>query len=159
MIIESSGTTKYGHPYLAVVMESTGHRNGYVGVLPGSKLYSVHYDGIDNIVVHGGLTYSGLMSYIVGAENPYYFGFDCNHLNDSIITIDDMQNILVKCGQFTAGDIERIMLRYHQVHNIMQGAQASYGETNTKSLDYVLNEIDNLSKQLKEKEELLNVDD
>lgn len=160
MIIEKSGTTNSGHPYMVVVMESSGHRNGYVGVLPNSKLYSIRYDKLYDINVYGGLTYSGLMNYIVGAENPYYFGFDCNHITDDIIPIDEMRDILVKCGQFTVGDMNRIMTRYQQVHQIIQGSvSSSYGETSTKSLDFVLGEIEKLSEQIKEKEDGLYVND
>lgn len=70
---------------VAVLMEM-GHRNGYVGVPESHPLYGEFYDGIDNICVHGGLTFSSISigePYPIETDPPlWWFGFDCNHSFD-----------------------------------------------------------------------------
>jgi hypothetical protein len=165
MIIETYGKTPEGYTYMVVVKYDTGHRNGYVGVSQESPLYKRPYgselDGLGysiemKINVHGGVTYSGMLGrYVVGGENPWYFGFDCNHLDDKIIEPNDMYEILIKSGQFSSGEIDRTMQRYTQVYSMMVGIS----EGTTKSKDYVVAECFEMSKQLKIIEDKLNGND
>lgn len=37
---------------------SLGEANGYVAVLPGNRYHGKHYDDVDDIYVHGGLSFS-----------------------------------------------------------------------------------------------------
>lgn len=74
---------------------SFGHWCGYVGVSKGSKLDGRNYyistesenglskleQAINNISVHGGLTYAGKLKDRSG-DDLWYFGFDCNHSGD-----------------------------------------------------------------------------
>jgi hypothetical protein len=57
------------------------HLNGYVGVPKGHKLYKKDYNNklLDDIRIHGGLTYSG---WLMGDKTYWFFGFDTAHYND-----------------------------------------------------------------------------
>ena len=57
-----------------------GHLCGYVGVVD-HPCFAEEYDFhlLDNIDVHGGLTYDG----VIQNEGPFWwFGFDCSHYGD-----------------------------------------------------------------------------
>ena len=62
---------------------------GYVGVPKGSKLAGLTFAELPEADVHGGLTYSRRSAMLSGVfkmpeDRIYWFGFDCNHLDDSI---------------------------------------------------------------------------
>lgn len=103
---------KYNKDHICVVIRQPyGHYCGYVGVRKESKLYGldyhvseVEYDdetmnpidiiiseeqkGINDISVHGGLTYAGeAMSAIedIFGNHYWFFGFDCAHYGDARI--------------------------------------------------------------------------
>lgn len=62
---------------------SFGHRCGYVKVPVGNKYHNKSYNEIEDIEIHGGLTYSE--PYLVEEpvkEDDWWIGFDCAHLND-----------------------------------------------------------------------------
>lgn len=63
---------------LRVNPEKSGHLCGYVRV--GKKLGTLDFDEYDDlgIEVHGGITYSGMIS----GEEGYWLGFDCAHAGD-----------------------------------------------------------------------------
>lgn len=77
-----------------------GYANGYVAVPPGHPWHGKHYDDLDNIDVHGGLTYSestpcdvmdnGMsgVSYIDGGDEIpdgwWVLGFDTCHCYDTL---------------------------------------------------------------------------
>jgi len=68
-----------------VILHGFGHRCGYVGVPKGHATYGLHYDELDDISVHGGLTYSKGSSeaYPIYTEKEmWWFGFDCAHCFD-----------------------------------------------------------------------------
>lgn len=73
------------------------HRCGYVGVGPDNPVFGDDYDSsvLENIIIHGGLTYAGGHgSYPVETTTPtWWLGFDCAHLGDvsysGIPEIDD----------------------------------------------------------------------
>jgi len=73
---------------------------GYVSVPEDHPLYNRSYNDepLDNIDVHGGLTFSGKLHddniKNITQKNNYYFGFDCFHLGDGfafdLIDPDDL---------------------------------------------------------------------
>jgi hypothetical protein len=64
------------------VFNGTGHRCGYVGVPPTHSLSQKYYDDIGFYPeVHGGLTFSGNLSYFPDST-LHFFGFDCGHAFD-----------------------------------------------------------------------------
>jgi len=152
MIVEEKGLTPDGHPYMIVVMENLGTRNGYVGVFSDSKLYKKYYDDdeyrlVYNISVHGGLTYSGFLGgYIIGADNPYFFGFDCNHLDDGRMDINEMTTIVNEnLESLSYKEKQQIITRYTQISNLM----LSFDTNKSKSKSFVRDECFKLSSQLK----------
>jgi hypothetical protein len=60
--------------------------NGYVGVPKGHKLYKKHYDTLNEISIHGGLTYSG---WLCGDKTYWFFGFDTAHSGDLCMDMSD----------------------------------------------------------------------
>lgn len=53
------------------------YRCGYVKVDKENKNYGLSYDDLDDMCVHGGVTFSDFIG------EDYWFGFDCAHCNDS----------------------------------------------------------------------------
>ena len=65
-----------------VILQSLGHRCGYVNV-GNTALKNVNYDDIDGIYCHGGLTYS--RDVLAGHEinpNDWWIGWDYAHCDD-----------------------------------------------------------------------------
>jgi len=165
MIIEERGQTKEGFEYIIGIHPKFGHRLGYVGVYTDSPLYNVSYskeydeneDHYEtsihsleyNVHVHGGLTYSGSLNQnVIGASNPHYFGFDCAHLDDGKISISDMQLIIEKHCELDKNQQQKLLNEYKQMFVIIQ----SFNNSFPKSLEFVRNECNHLSEQLKELE-------
>lgn len=159
MIIEKAGLTEEGFNYIVVLKYDTGHRNGYVSVPESNPLYKVGYSFNDlkdvYVEVHGGLTYSGFLTgYYFGAENPWYFGFDCQHVDDKMIPPKDIEEVLKKF--YSSDRINIIMDRYNAMYNIMIECDFIKDKSSTiKSCSYVEKECFKLSKQLKSIERLL----
>lgn len=59
-----------------ILFVNGSHHCGYVR--PPDNLVNMGYDDVP-VVVHGGLTYSGGLSY---ANNEFVFGYDCAHSGD-----------------------------------------------------------------------------
>jgi hypothetical protein len=53
---------------------------GYVGVASTHPDYGKHYDNVEDIEVHGGLTFSGYWQDL--DDRLWYFGFDCGQAWD-----------------------------------------------------------------------------
>jgi hypothetical protein len=53
---------------------------GYVAVPESHPDYGKHYDDLEDIEVHGGLTFSGYWENL--CDGLWYFGFDCGHADD-----------------------------------------------------------------------------
>ena len=82
-----------GLPCVIRRAKEMGHWCGYVGVPQNSKLNGKDYyyysenelniskleEAINNITVHGGLTFAGKLK---EGDLMHYFGFDCSHLGD-----------------------------------------------------------------------------
>lgn len=71
----------------------SGHWCGYVAVPPGHRLHGKGYDDayslVDDLNIHGGLTYAspcqGSICHVPKPgepDNVWWFGFDCAHLGD-----------------------------------------------------------------------------
>lgn len=58
-----------------------GHWCGYVRVKTDHLYHEVDYSDIENLDVHGGLTYSGHRLHDE-QDDGWFFGFDCNHCWD-----------------------------------------------------------------------------
>lgn len=83
----------FGLPCVMMRMEDVGHWCGYVGVPKDSRLHGKNYytfsesengisgleKAINDIEVHGGLTFSGER---IANDATWYFGFDCAHACD-----------------------------------------------------------------------------
>ena len=78
-----------------VVMTSTGWRCGYVGIPKEHKAFGIDYytfdaplenqviQAVNNIEVHGGLTYANNGVANIN-DGRWYFGYDCAHYNDTL---------------------------------------------------------------------------
>lgn len=71
--------------------QEDGYWCGYVGVPPSHPYYGHKYDkeGLVQIEVHGGLTYSAPCNELIchtprqgEQDHAYWFGFDCSHYGD-----------------------------------------------------------------------------
>lgn len=62
-----------------------GWGNGYVAVPPSHCLYRIDYlDKLDQILVHGGLTYSDFGDDENAPKDWWVFGFDTRHFEDTL---------------------------------------------------------------------------
>ncbi|RLC45602.1 MAG: hypothetical protein DRH57_07685 [Candidatus Cloacimonadota bacterium] len=160
MIIEERGQTKEGYEYIIGIHPKFGYRLGYVGVYENSPLYEIDHnkedeeediDAIDtlefNVHVHGGLTYSGSLNQnVIGAKNPYYFGFDCAHLDDGKISPEEMQRIFaLSSSYFDVYSQNKLLIEYTQIYTLLP----DFGNATVKTLEFVKNECNHLSTQLK----------
>jgi hypothetical protein len=78
-----------GVPCLVVRNVRQGHWCGYAGVPPGHPWHGLHYSKLDDVEIHGGLTYaapcSGHICHVPQpgeSENVWWLGFDCWHFAD-----------------------------------------------------------------------------
>lgn len=59
-----------------VLHNNNGYRCGYVRIPETHPWFKKYYDDLNDVSVHGGLTYNQL------AEDGWWIGFDCAHLYD-----------------------------------------------------------------------------
>jgi hypothetical protein len=157
MILEEKGYTPEKFIYKIMINTDYGCRCAYVGIQEDFKLVQ-RYHALDPIVtkykyktlydldVHGGLTYLGLNNYIIGSENPLYFGFDTGHDGDAIIPLSELTTILKK-SSLSDDVIKKIITRYKT--NKVNNCSIKDNE-NVRDLNFVKNECFKLSKQIKE---------
>ena len=120
-----------GLPCLIVRSPGTGALCGYVGVSTDHPLHGKDYGAVDNVSVHGGLTFahgcghgddeSQGVCHVPGANEPddvWWFGFDCAHASDETPAM--------------------------QTH-FMRG----YVGTKYRNFSYVKEEVENLAQQIK----------
>ena len=79
-MVEKQWTYK-GLPCVIRVIECLGHRCGYVGV-PMKREYIFSDKWLENIEVHGGVTYHKNSLEDVERADTYWIGFDCAHIGD-----------------------------------------------------------------------------
>lgn len=67
-----------------VTMTMHGHRCGYVKVTEGHPAFGKNYGELEDIKVHGDLTFSEADEPCdkEGSDNGWWFGFDCAHPGD-----------------------------------------------------------------------------
>jgi hypothetical protein len=70
--------TKVGLPARIMKNPSIDTFCGYVGFDEKSGFYKVHYEKLDSVVVHGGLTFSGNFD----DSDLWWVGYDCAHSGD-----------------------------------------------------------------------------
>jgi hypothetical protein len=126
-----------GYPCLAV-RGPMGAWCGYVGLPPGHPWHGKDYDSVDDVEVHGGLTYSkdchGLICHTPREGEPadvWWIGFDCAHCFD---LVPGMEALLIKIG--------------HQKQCTVLQEEDVY-----RDLAYVEREVNSLARQAKRKEE------
>jgi len=115
----------FGLPCL-ILRNKGGWWCGYVGVPNNSKLYGKNYyttteskDGIshietliNNIKVHGGLTYARLKE-----DNIWYFGFNCAHsgdLNRFLLDYQD-QNDIYRTKEYVIEECKRLAKQLKEI--------------------------------------------
>jgi hypothetical protein len=138
-------TTKAGLEAKAVLVQ-IGNINGYVAVNENSAYFKLpHYNNdnkvsdaqeiINNIKVHGGLTYSGNMNMADNSTLKWCFGFDTAHWGDAFNK------------EMT---IEHLCENQNDIDLINKYMSIPMHDGVFRDLDYVENQCEKLAEQLKE---------
>lgn len=106
--------------HLIVMFTDMGHRVGYLGM--SEKEYDVV--NVDDIYVHGGVTYTGTL----GLENGLlYIGFDCAHYNDGTdletLKLHFPDSHMISSGFVMSGKVRSLNFAIHEVFNILKSIQ------------------------------------
>jgi hypothetical protein len=124
-----------GYPLLMVRSDVTGALCGYVGLPPGHPLHGKHYQEVDGLTVHWGLTFSdachegGHICHVPQPGEPadvWWLGFDCGHAGDHCPAMRALLRTLPGVGD-----------------------RPRFPGESYKTLDYVRSEVEGLAKQLK----------
>lgn len=112
-----------------IVRNNSGALCGYAAMKPGHPWYEKHYNSLQDVEVHGGVTYTdhcqGIICHKTDKEdNVWWIGFDCAHAYDLI-------------PEFTRSNIFRELLG--------DAASSSYGTY--KDISFVTKEIEKLVDQ------------
>jgi hypothetical protein len=97
-----------------VVFTSMGHRCGYVGIDKEHPLFEKDYSCgcamLDDISVHGGITFSdgGYKSNYPIESDLWWFGFDCAHWQDSQDKVQSFKYGLITEEQLTRSTEEQL---------------------------------------------------
>ena len=118
----------FGFPCVIKRIEGSGHWCGYVGVPKHSRLNEKNYyyssgselglskleEAINNIDVHGGLTFAGKLKEKEG-DSTYYFGFDCAHSGDLVEYYFDypkfLSNIFYRNKDYVIEECKKLALQ------------------------------------------------
>src|SRR5574344_634846 len=157
IISEELGYTPEKFIYKIMINTDYGCRCAYVGIQEDFNLVQKYhaldpmiakfkYKTLYDLDVHGGLTYLGLNNYIIGSENPLYFGFDTGHDGDEVIPLSELTNILKK-SSLSDDVIKKIITQYKPIKVNNCGIQDNVVY---RDLNFVKNECFKLSKQIKE---------
>ena len=117
MFVMQEWTTEAGLPARCLLIQHS-HLCGYVAVPPGYPLHGVDYEegcpalgGVspaEVLRVHGGVTFSGEMGYIMLGDHWWWFGFDCAHAGDKTAdspgTERTVEYVMAECEEL-AGQI------------------------------------------------------
>jgi hypothetical protein len=106
-----------------IIRSHLGALCGYVGIPESHPLFGVSYTDIENISVHGGLTFSDNIEQDVETEKLWWLGFHCAHIYDLI-------------------PYQAPTMRKHGLHDF--GHKGIY-----RDINYVKYQIADLAKQLK----------
>jgi hypothetical protein len=105
---------------VVLVLTDRGYRCGYVGVPKEHVCYGKHYNDIESIEIHGGLTFSSKQE---NEDYPLYpqaglwwFGFDCAHAWDlpdpNLVKNDKLKSIIHRDYIYRNDDAEIRTLEY-----------------------------------------------
>ena len=86
-LVEEHDTYR-GYEY-AIVLQHLGHRCAYINVI-GTDMVNVDYMNLENVPVHGGLTYSS--SACCGLQEGWWIGWDYAHYADRV----DYESLIFK---------------------------------------------------------------
>jgi len=92
-----------GYPCLIVRAPLTGALCGYVGVPPGHPWYGKHYGELEDVSIHGGLTYAetgchGGICHVPQAgesDEVHWLGFDCSHFQDIMPQMEATRRLIM----------------------------------------------------------------
>ena len=153
--------TKSGLQAIAI-MSITGNINGYVKIPKSNQFYNMEYNVwnvslekyedwtplkikkqryINDIEVHGGLTYGRLVETDDYLPKGYWFGFDTAHAGDSRNFDESMKYF---------GNTEEDIKEVNKISDIYKDSLMFPGDT-YKDLNYVINECESLAAQLNTK--------
>jgi hypothetical protein len=124
----------HGRYHFLVVFMPRGHRNGYIGIPAAefNQLISERPDFMENLNVHGGVTYEGGSLSVLGKEGFNYVGFDCNHFGDKV----DVQS----------------MIQYNMDLNILKAMNDGFYEEKmsglVKTKEFVLEELQGMIQEI-----------
>ena len=93
---------KYNNDFFLPVYPN-GYYCGYVKIPTLHPFYGEKYQDLEDIDVHGGLTFSGYLDDI--GEDKYLLGFDCGHAGDNV-KIHDENYTLQECKKLVDQLIE-----------------------------------------------------
>lgn len=123
------------------VLFSEGYINGYVKApryLKGTRCHN-----LQNIDVHGGVTFAGRLQNINEDNEGWWIGFDTAHIGDG-------KNFdLVKKEIFDQEE-NPDMSEYYNTNDIFGNSSLDESTEKFRDLDYVVNECEKLAKQLVE---------
>lgn len=130
-------------------VEHMGTYNGYVGVPIDHPYFEqdYHSEGIENLEVHGGVTYTGFWEDL--NDGLWYIGFDTAHYTDITPIMDSRLPKHLRNGEFAPGTAEEMISAATQFYK----AQKNDGNTDPfhrtyKREGYVKNECEKLAEQL-----------
>jgi hypothetical protein len=137
--------TKEGYN-TAIVLKAPGYYCGYIGVTRSNDLYGKKIKYIDsntNLTIYKGVTYADKdISYPVPGVLLWWIGFDTIHAGDKI-----NYDIVLKNSFFSDNTKKAIK----EMKNIMETVEIKTNST-FKDINFIRNELNNLSKQLKQYE-------
>lgn len=136
---------------LTLFHEMTGTYNGYVGVPKGHPLYGKDYHDkrIENLEVHGGVTYSDFWPELNDNNELWYIGFDTAHAGDITPEMDRLLPEHLRDNYVVPGTeidmIQNATQFYKEGKNLhyISPFQPTY-----KSEGYVKKECESLAEQL-----------
>lgn len=130
-----------------VVFQKGGYRCGYVEVPQTHPLFGKHYNNYINdsinieikdfFNVHGGITFSGECSEYSTTTKNWWFGFDCAHWND-------MPDFDLVHKYFPEENTLSFAIKEFEI-KVDSDCEIDYS---VKTLDYVVEQCENLAKQL-----------
>lgn len=137
-LVKKDWITKSGHRAVIVLTSPClPHYCGYVGVKANNSQFEKEYDSIENINIHEGLIYSDRKEDypVTKSKDIWWFGFDTAHFNDYI--------------DWEAGkellETEEEKKENKEMKKIMNNHDGS----TLRTLEYVYNQCESLSRQLK----------
>lgn len=96
-----------------------GNRCGYVRVPPSHPFHGKGYTDLDDINVHGGLTFASIEPCAHDDGVGYWFGFDCAHSGDAHYDPDNLpqheKDFRIKYPEFNGLDFDEHFWSHEEV--------------------------------------------